>query len=457
MLDPAQNHTFRDHYLEVDLDLSRVLFIATANVVDTIPGPLLDRMEIIRIDGYTESEKVSIAKHHLVGRQLTRAALREDEVQISDDALRVVVADYTREAGVRNLERELGKMLRKVATKLASGERQAPVVVEADDVRGWLGRQHFFFEAADRTSVPGVVTGLAVTGAGGDVLFVEASVSDGPEGLTLTGQLGDVMKESAEIALSYVRSHAEELGIDPTVFAGKRFHVHVPAGAVPKDGPSAGVTMTTALVSLLRDVPVRSVVGMTGEVTLQGRVLPIGGVKQKVLAAHRAGLTEVILPERNGNDLEDVPEEVRDVMTFHLAATIADVLTPALAGEGTAARSPPAARPSWAPPPESGQTGPDPQRVWPSCFFWDLRSEPTVDDKDIVEHINQLAAEEHRLEEAHVGEGLSDDELKRKRELEMTLDNSWDTLRQRRAKRHAGQDPDAAPERSAGTVEGYLQ
>ena len=201
VLDPAQNHTFRDHYLEVDLDLSRVLFIATANVIETIPGPLLDRMEVIRIDGYTESEKVSIAKHHLVGRQLTRAALREDEVQISDEALRAIVADYTREAGVRNLERELGKLLRKVATKLASGEREAPVVVDADDVRGWLGRPHFFFEAADRTSVPGVVTGLAVTGAGGDVLFVEASVSDGPEGLTLTGQLGDVMKESAEIAL----------------------------------------------------------------------------------------------------------------------------------------------------------------------------------------------------------------------------------------------------------------
>ncbi|MGO8827415.1 MAG: endopeptidase La [Acidimicrobiales bacterium] len=334
VLDPAQNHTFRDHYLEVDLDLSRVLFIATANVSETIPGPLLDRMEVIRIDGYTESEKVSIAKHHLVERQLARAALRPDEVQISDEALRAIVADYTREAGVRNLERELGKMLRKVATKLASGERQAPVVVEAEDVRGWLGRPHFFFEAADRTSVPGVVTGLAVTGAGGDVLFVEASVSDGSEGLTLTGQLGDVMKESAEIALSYVRSHAEELGIDPGAFSGKRFHVHVPAGAVPKDGPSAGVTMTTALVSLLRGVPVRSTVGMTGEVTLQGRVLPIGGVKQKVLAAHRAGLTEVVLPERNGNDLEDVPEEVRDVMTFHLAATIADVLAPALSGAG---------------------------------------------------------------------------------------------------------------------------
>jgi len=332
VLDPAQNHTFRDHYLEVDLDLSRVMFIATANVIDTIPGPLLDRMEVIRLDGYTESEKVSIARHHLVGRQLGRAALREDEVQISDEALRSIVADYTREAGVRSLERELGRLLRKVATKLAAGEREAPVVVEESDVRGWLGRPHFYFEAAERTSVPGVVTGLAVTGAGGDVLFVEASMSDGPEGLTLTGQLGDVMKESAEIALSYVRSHADELGIDPTIFAGKRFHVHVPAGAVPKDGPSAGVTMTTALVSLLRGVPVRSVVGMTGEVTLQGRVLPIGGVKQKVLAAHRAGLKEVVLPVRNGPDLEDVPEEVRDVMTFHLATTIADVLTPALSG-----------------------------------------------------------------------------------------------------------------------------
>jgi ATP-dependent Lon protease len=337
VLDPAQNHTFRDHYLEVDLDLSRVMFIATANVVETIPGALLDRMEVIRLDGYTESEKVSIARHHLVGRQVARAALREDEVNITDDALRSIVADYTREAGVRSLEREIGRLLRKVATKLAAGEREAPVTVDVADIRGWLGRPRFFFEAADRTSVPGVVTGLAVTGAGGDVLFVEASVSDGPEGLTLTGQLGDVMKESAEIALSYVRSHAGELGIDPGIFSGKRFHLHVPAGAVPKDGPSAGVTMTTALVSLLRDVPVRSVVGMTGEVTLQGRVLPIGGVKQKVLAAHRAGLTEVILPERNGPDLEDVPEEVCKVMTFHLAATIADVLTPALEAEGHAA------------------------------------------------------------------------------------------------------------------------
>ncbi len=333
VLDPAQNHTFRDHYLEVDLDLSRVMFVATANVIDTIPGPLLDRMEVIRLDGYTESEKVSIARHHLLGRQLARAALRDDEVTIDDEALQTIVADYTREAGVRNLEREIGRLLRKAATKLAAGEREAPIHVSASDVREWLGRPHFYFESADRTSVPGVATGLAVTGAGGDVLFVEASVSEGPEGLTLTGQLGDVMKESAEIAMSYVRSHADELSIDPKLFTGKRFHFHVPAGAVPKDGPSAGVTMTTALVSLLRGEPVRPVVGMTGEVTLQGRVLPIGGVKQKVLAAHRAGLTEVILPERNGPDLEDVPEEVRNAMTFHLAGTIADVLAPALGSE----------------------------------------------------------------------------------------------------------------------------
>ena len=330
VLDPAQNHTFRDHYLEVDLDLSRVMFIATANVIDTIPGPLLDRMEIIRLDGYTENEKVSIARHHLVGRQLERAALREDEVTISDEALRAIAADYTREAGVRSLEREIGRLLRKVATKLASGELQAPVNVNEGDVVEWLGRARFYFEPADRTSVPGVATGLAVTGAGGDVLFVEASVAEGPEGLTLTGQLGDVMKESAEIAMSYVRSHASELGIDPSSFSGKRFHLHVPAGAVPKDGPSAGVTMTTALVSLLRGDAVRPIVGMTGEVTLQGRVLPIGGVKQKVLAAHRAGLREVVLPERNGPDLEDVPEEVRSEMTFHLAASVSDVLNAAL-------------------------------------------------------------------------------------------------------------------------------
>jgi len=284
----------------------------------------------VRLDGYTEDEKVAIARDHLLGRQLERNALDADEVTVSDDALRVIVADYTREAGVRNLEREIGKLLRKVATGISSGKETAPVIVaDALAVRKYLGRQKFFFEAPERTSVPGVATGLAVTGVGGDVLFVEATVMDG-EGLTLTGQLGDVMKESASIALSYVRSHAAELGVDPKAFEGKRFHVHVPAGAVPKDGPSAGVTMTTALVSLLTGVPVRGVVGMTGEVTLQGKVLPIGGVKQKVLAAHRAGLTEVILPERNGPDLEDVPEAVRDEMTFHLAKEIGDVLTVAL-------------------------------------------------------------------------------------------------------------------------------
>jgi ATP-dependent Lon protease len=317
VLDPAQNHTFRDHYLEVDLDLSRVLFIATANVIDTIPGPLLDRMEVIRLDGYTDNEKVAIARHHLLRRQANRAGLEEDEVVVTDEALVTVVSDYTREAGVRSLERELGRLM-------------PPVTVDRDDVRGWLGRPRFFYEPADRESVAGVATGLAVTGAGGDVLFVEASASEGPEGLTLTGQLGDVMKESAEIALSFVRSHAAELGIDPAVFAGKRFHVHVPAGAVPKDGPSAGVTITSALVSLLRGIPVRGVVGMTGEVTLRGRVLPIGGVRQKVLAAYRSGLTEVVLPARNGPDLEDVPDEVREQMTFHLAERVEDVLRPVL-------------------------------------------------------------------------------------------------------------------------------
>ena len=331
VLDPAQNHTFRDHYLEVDLDLSDVVFIATANVVETIPGPLLDRMEVVRLDGYTEAEKVAIARDHLLARQLDRCGLGADEVAVSDDALRVVVGDHTREAGVRNLERELGKLLRKVATAISAGEASAPVAVATEaDVRRWLGRPRYFFEAPDRTSVPGVATGLAVTGVGGDVLFVEVTSMPGEPGLTLTGQLGDVMKESASIAVSYVRSHASELGIDPAAFDGRRFHVHVPAGAVPKDGPSAGVTIATALVSLLTGRPVRSVVGMTGEITLQGKVLPIGGVKQKLLAAHRAGLTEVCLPARNEPDLEDVPEVVRAELNVHLASGIGDVLAAAL-------------------------------------------------------------------------------------------------------------------------------
>ena len=329
VLDPAQNHTFRDHYLEVDLDLSEVLFLATANLADTIPGPLLDRMELVHLDGYTEDEKVAIARHHLLARQLERNGLGPDEVVLTDDALHTIVTDHTREAGVRNLERELGRLLRKAATRISSGDADAPLAVDGADVRTYLGRPRFFFEVPDRTRLPGVATGLAVTGTGGDVLFVEAIAMDGEAGLGITGQLGDVMKESAEIALSYVRSNAGDLGVGRDALA-RRFHLHVPAGAVPKDGPSAGITMTTALVSLLTGRPVRSSVGMTGEVTLQGRVLPIGGVKQKVLAAHRAGLREVILPERNGPDLDDVPEAVRDAMKFHLVGDVREVLSLAL-------------------------------------------------------------------------------------------------------------------------------
>jgi ATP-dependent Lon protease len=330
VLDPAQNHSFRDHYLDVELDLSQVLFIATANVAETIPGPLLDRMEVIRFDGYTTAEKTAIARGYLWPRQRERNGLLEDEVTVSDETLRLVVAEYTREAGVRNLERELGTILRKTATQIASGKTTAPVEVNVDIVRDALGRQKVFQEAALRTAVPGVATGLAVTGTGGDVLFVEATKMKGNEGLVLTGQLGDVMKESTRIALSYIRGHAEELGIAENAFEDREFHVHVPAGAIPKDGPSAGVTMTTALVSLLTGRPVKHTVGMTGEVTLQGRVLPIGGLKQKVLAAHAAGLTTVILPERNRGDLDDVPADVREQMSFHPVMSIGEVLDLAL-------------------------------------------------------------------------------------------------------------------------------
>jgi ATP-dependent Lon protease len=332
VLDPAQNHSFRDHYLDLELDLSDVLFIATANVADTIPGPLLDRMEVIRFDGYTTSEKVAIARGYLWPRQLERNGLRAEEVEVSDETLELVTTEYTREAGVRQLERDLGTVLRKTATKIASGTHPAPIAITTDEVREALGRQRHFQESAIRTAVPGVATGLAVTGAGGDVLFVEATVMDGGSGLTLTGQLGDVMKESAQIALSYVKGHADELGIDPASFEERTFHVHVPAGAIPKDGPSAGVTMVTALTSLLTGRPVTHTVGMTGEVTLQGRVLPIGGLKQKVLAARAAGLTDVVVPERNRGDLDDVPQEVRDAMTFHFAMTIDEVLAAALEG-----------------------------------------------------------------------------------------------------------------------------
>jgi ATP-dependent Lon protease len=330
VLDPAQNHSFRDHYLDVELDLSQVLFIATANVAETIPGPLLDRMEVIRFDGYTVAEKTAIARDYLWPRQRERNGLREDEVSISDELLTTVVSEYTREAGVRQLERELGTVLRKTATQIASGQAEAPVVVDLEGVRDALGRQKVFHEAALRTAVPGVATGLSVTGAGGDVLFIEATSMKGKEGLVLTGQLGDVMKESARIALSYVRGHAPELGIDEDAFENREFHVHVPAGAIPKDGPSAGITMTTALASLLSGRPIKHTVGMTGEVTLQGRVLPIGGLKQKVLAAHAAGLTEVILPERNRGDLDDVPADVREAMTFHPVMGIGEVLEQAL-------------------------------------------------------------------------------------------------------------------------------
>jgi ATP-dependent Lon protease len=382
VLDPAQNHSFRDHYLDVELDLSQVMFLATANVADTIPGPLLDRMEVIRFDGYTSEEKLAIAKGYLWPRQRGRNGLREDEVQISDDVLRTIIGEYTREAGVRNLERELGTVLRKTATKIASAQTQAqaneqpqantadteespaksngkvsdadakkaakkpkakakaksakqtPVKIDVETVRDALGRQKVFQESAARTATPGVATGLAVTGAGGDVLFVEATAmksgSSGASNLVLTGQLGDVMKESAKIALSYVRGHAEELGIDEHAFENKEFHVHVPAGAIPKDGPSAGVTMVTALASLLSGRPVKHTVGMTGEVTLQGRVLPIGGFKQKALAANAAGLTDVILPERNRGDLDEIPEEVRNQMSFHPVMTVQEVLDRAL-------------------------------------------------------------------------------------------------------------------------------
>jgi ATP-dependent Lon protease len=331
VLDPAQNHAFRDHYLDVELDLSHVLFVATANVADTIPAALFDRMEVIRFDGYTTDEKVAIARGHLWPRQVERNGLRVDEVAVADPVLRFVVTDYTREAGVRQLERELGTLLRKTATQIAStGPAAAPVAIDRAAVQEALGRPKFFHEAAGRTSVPGVATGLAVTGVGGDVLFVEAASMAGQGGLVLTGQLGDVMKESARIALTYVKSHASELGIDERALDGRELHVHVPAGAIPKDGPSAGITMVTAIASLLTRRPVKSTVGMTGEVTLQGRVLPIGGLKQKVLAAHAAGLTDVIVPERNQPDLDDIPVEVRNQMHFHVVGTVNEVLTLAL-------------------------------------------------------------------------------------------------------------------------------
>ncbi|MFE1845404.1 endopeptidase La, partial [Streptomyces sp. NPDC059515] len=339
VLDPAQNHTFRDHYLEVELDLSDVVFLATANVLEAIPEALADRMEIVRLDGYTEDEKVVIARDHLLPRQLERAGLAPDEVTLEEGALRKLAGEYTREAGVRNLERSVARLLRKVAAQHELGERELPFTVTEDDLRGLIGRPHHVPESAQdpaerRTSVPGVATGLAVTGAGGDVLYVEASLADpetGAAGLTLTGQLGDVMKESAQIALSFLRSHGAELELPVGDLKDRGAHIHFPAGAVPKDGPSAGVTMTTALASLLSGRLVRTDVAMTGEVSLTGRVLPIGGVKQKLLAAHRAGITTVIIPKRNEPDLDDVPEEVLDKLDVHAVTDVRQVLELALA------------------------------------------------------------------------------------------------------------------------------
>jgi ATP-dependent Lon protease len=334
VLDPAQNHTFRDHYLDLDLDLSDVVFLATANVIENIPSALLDRMELVQIDGYTEDDKVAIARDFLLPRQRERAALTADEVTVTEDALRKVAADYTREPGVRQFERLLAKALRKATTKLA--ENPDALVIDEPDLVGYLGRPRFTPDAEERTAVPGVATGLAVTGLGGDVLYIEANANDGEPGLKLTGQLGDVMKESAQIALSYVRAHAEQLGVDPKTL-DRTIHVHVPAGAVPKDGPSAGVTMVTALVSMATGRQVRSDVGMTGEVTLNGRVLPIGGVKQKLLAAQRAGLSTVFIPQRNEPDLDDVPAEVLEVLEVRPMTDVADIVARALEPVGAEA------------------------------------------------------------------------------------------------------------------------
>ncbi|MFI6290247.1 endopeptidase La [Nonomuraea sp. NPDC050790] len=340
VLDPAQNHTFRDHYLEVELDLSDVLFLATANVLEAIPGPLLDRMEVVTLDGYTEDEKLAIARDHLLPKQLKQAGFEAEEISFEEGALRRLATEYTREAGVRSLERAVGRVIRKIAAK-----DEVPVTVSAEALVDYLGRPRFVPESSlpeskQRTSVPGVATGLAVTGAGGDVLYVEASLADpetGDTGLTLTGQLGDVMKESARIALSYLRSHGAELELPVTALKDRSVHVHFPAGAVPKDGPSAGVTLTTALASLLSGRLVRNDVAMTGEISLTGRVLPIGGVKQKLLAAHRAGITTVLIPARNEPDLDDLPKEIRDELTIHAVGDVREVLDIALAPAKVAA------------------------------------------------------------------------------------------------------------------------
>jgi ATP-dependent Lon protease len=330
-LDPEQNREFRDHYLEVGFDLSQVMFITTANWLETIPGPLLDRMEVIQLSGYTENEKIAIARGYLIPRQIRENGLRTEEIAFDDEALQTVIRSYTREAGVRNLEREIGRICRKVVTRIAEGT-SARVAVSPKEVSDFLGKPRFFGteEVAERTAVPGVATGLAWTPAGGEVLFIEATAMPGGKNFQLTGSLGQVMQESARAALSYVRSKAEELGAPDDFWSRNDIHLHIPAGAQPKDGPSAGVTMACALASLVTRRPVRPDVGMTGEITLRGRVLPIGGVKEKILAAHRAGLKTVLLPQRNERDLDDVPEEVRQDLRFVFVETVDDILKAAL-------------------------------------------------------------------------------------------------------------------------------
>ena len=331
VLDPEQNAEFRDHYLEVAFDLSRVMFITTGNSLESIPGPLRDRMEIIRLSGYTEREKIAIAQEYLIPRQVKENGLRPEEVVFTKDALQSIIRSYTREAGVRNLEREIGGVCRKVVTKIAEGKADQ-IEITPEQVREYLGRPSYFGteEIAERTSVPGVATGLAWTPVGGDILFIEATSMPGGKGFQVTGSLGNVMQESASAALSYVRSRSESLGLDSDFFESSDIHLHVPTGAQPKDGPSAGVTMATALVSLVCGCPVRADVAMTGEITLRGQVLPVGGIKEKVLAAHRSRLKTVILPARNEADLEDLPEEVRKEIDFVYAETVDDVLNAAL-------------------------------------------------------------------------------------------------------------------------------
>src|SRR5439155_9115945 len=343
VLDPEQNKGFRDHYLDLPFDLSKVLFICTANQLETIPGPLLDRMDVIQLSGYTEEEKFRIARKYLVPKQLEASGLDPSRVKLADNALRLVIREYTREAGVRSLERRLADIFRKAARRLAE-EKTAPKTLRIDEkrLRSWLGPRRYQGEARKRTSDPGVATGLAFTPVGGDVLFIEAAAYPGKGKLTITGQLGEVMQESAQAALSWVRSHAEHLGVDPQWFAEHDVHIHVPAGAVPKDGPSAGITIATAIASLVRNQPVSEEVGMTGEITLTGQVLPIGGVREKVLAAQRAGLKKVILPRENEPDLDELPEETKRELEFVLVDTVDEVFEAALNGK-TAARPKPVA------------------------------------------------------------------------------------------------------------------